>query len=213
MPTRILIVDDHQIMGDSLRLLFASTSDLECVGHACDTDTGWAAVQEHLPDIVIMDLDLPGSGGLDLTGRIRREFPRTRVLVLTGQLQPRNVHAALRAGAHGYLLKTRGGTELLTALRAVAAGQNYLCPEATAIVLGEQFPSPAERATHPPLTGRETEVLEAIASGASTKEIAFRLGVSTKTIETHRAALMRKIGVDSVAELTKFAIRLGVSRL
>lgn len=214
MNARIVVVDDHQIMREGVRLLLHDEADLKIVGNAFDTEAGWHAVNDLSPDLVIMDLDVPGTGGVELTTRIRSEHPEIKVVVLTAHAEPKIVDAALRAGATGYVLKTNGASELVRAVRAVLSGEVYLCPEASSIVVRElQHRADENSLGSPVLSTREIEVLTQIADGYSTKEIAFALKVSTKTVEAHRANLMKKIGVNSVAQLTKYALREGLTTL
>jgi len=135
MPARILLIDDHQIIRDGLRLLFRSQADLELVGNAFDSETGWQTVEEMRPDLVVMDLDVPGEGGAALTARIRAKYPEIKVVVLTGSTEARHPEAALAAGANGYVLKGNGFNVLLEAIRTVLAGKTYLCPEVSTIVV------------------------------------------------------------------------------
>lgn len=212
MPIRTLIIDDHQIMRDGLRLLLHGRPEFELVGSAYDTESGWQAVVDLKPDLVLMDLDVPGEGGLALTARVRASYPRTKVLVLTGHHEIRNVQAALDAGANGYVLKANGAALLTQAMTEVAAGRTYLCPDVSALILRHMqkgLPGAAAAA----LSAREVQVLEQIANGNSTKEIAANIGISAKTVETHRANLMNKLKVNSVAELTKYAVREGLTKL
>ena len=141
MPARILLIDDHQIIRDGLRLLLHNQADLELVGNAFDSETGWQAVEELRPDLIVMDLDVPGEGGAVLTARIRTKYPDIKVVVLTGSTEARNPQAALSAGANGYVLKSNGFTVLLEAIRAVLSGKTFLCPEVSSIVV-EQMQRP-----------------------------------------------------------------------
>jgi len=213
MPARILLIDDHQIIRDGLRLLLHNQADLELVGNAFDSESGWQAVEELRPDLIVMDLDVPGEGGAALTARVRAMHPEIKVVVLTGSTEARHPQAALAAGANGYVLKSNGFVVLLEAIRTVLTGKTYLCPEVSTIVV-EQLQRPngtwlSDRA----LSAREIEVLKQIANGSTTKEIAFNLGLSPKTIETHRGNLMTKLNAKSIAELTKFAVREGLTKL
>ena len=214
MAARILLIDDHQIMREGLQLLLRDQPDLKVVGSAFDSDAGWRAVVDLTPDLVIMDLDVPGEGGASLTARIRGDYPEIKIVVLTGHIETQYLETALQAGADGYVLKANGCTDLLHALRTVLSGKKYLCPEASTILVHD-----LQRRHDPPKNGvlvlstRELEVLKQIADGYSTKEIAFTLGISGKTVESHRMNLMAKLGVDSVAELTKYALREGLTEL
>lgn len=213
MSARILLIDDHQIIRDGLVLLLRGQTGIELVGSAYDSETGWQAVEELRPDLVVMDLDLPGEGGTALTTRIHAKYPAIKVVVLSGSTEGRCPQAALAAGASGYVLKGNGFTVLLDAIRAVLAGNTYLCPEVSAIVVKQiQRPNGTWLAGSA-LSAREVAVLKQIANGRSTKEIAFDLGLSAKTIETHRTNLMTKLNAKSVAELTKHAIRQGLTPL
>ncbi len=214
MTARILLIDDHQIMRDGLRLLLREQPDLELVGSAFDSDAGWQAVVDLAPDLIVMDLDIPGEGGIALTARIRATHPDIKIVILTGHAEPQYIEAALQAGAEGYILKANGGADLLQALRSVLAGRNFLSQEVSHIVVNElrrHFDPPQKRGSA--LSTRESEVLKQIADGYSTKEIAFALGVSTKTIESHRMNLMEKLQINNVAELTKYALREGLTTL
>jgi DNA-binding NarL/FixJ family response regulator len=213
-PAKILLVDDHQIMRDGLRLLLRDKPEFTVVGDAFDTEAAWLAVQDLEPDLVILDVEMPGAGGVAFAKRLRQDFPEIKVVILTGHAEPRFVNDALRAGVEGYVLKMNASTELVAALHAVLAGQAYLCPEVSTHVVRE-YRRQIDTAGHPGrnLSIRELDVLKRIAEGHTTKEIAFAMGVSTKTVETHRLHLMSKLDVKSVAELTKYAVREGLTTL
>jgi DNA-binding NarL/FixJ family response regulator len=213
MPSRILLIDDHQIIRDGLRLLLHGQTSLKLVGNAYDSETGWQAIETLQPDLVVMDLGVPGEGGSALTARIREKHPGMKVVVLTGCSDPKKVQAALAAGADGYVLKGYGFIVLLDAINTVLAGKTYLCPEVSAIVVQQMRRSGATGQAEGALSEREIDVLKQIADGRTTKEIAFNLSISAKTIETHRANLMAKLKVNSVAELTKYAVREGLTTL
>lgn len=213
-PTRIVLVDDHDIVRDGIRLRLQQFPDLKVVGEAEDTEEGWGLVSKLKPDLVIMDLIIPGMGGLALTQRILESLPPTKILIVSARAEAKAVNDTLRAGACGYLLKTEAGSEIVDAVRSVLAGQVYLCPSSAAVIAadyqrGLQGGSKAQRV----LSKRETEVLKCIADGQTTKEIALGLGVSPKTVETHRVNMMAKLGVNGVAALTKYAIREGITAL
>jgi len=212
-PIRILLVDDHQMMRDGLQLLIGSQREWKIVGDAANCDSAWTLVGGLQPDLVLMDLGLPGEGGVALTARIRKSYPDIKVLVLTGSPESHIVRAALGAGAHGYLLKTNASNQLLLAIRAVLSGQVYLCSEVSTVVVHELQRQISREKGVEALSQREQEILKRIADGQTTKEIAFALALSTKTIETHRLNLMNKLGVTSVAQLTKFAVREGLTTL
>lgn len=212
---RVLLVDDHRIVLEGLRALVSEHSGLEVVGVACDGATAIELTRKLRPDVVVMDIAMPGMNGIEATRRIVAEFSRTRVLVLSMESERRFVLDVLRAGAHGYLLKDCSQDELVSAIRHVAAGEPYLGPRITEMIIRaymERIPDDA-LLTHTLLSLREREVLQLIAAGKSTKEIAFAFGVSLKTIETQRHSIMKKLNLYSVAELTKYAIREGLTPL
>lgn len=214
MPRRIFLIDDHQLIRDGIRLLLHGHSKYTLVGSAYDTESGWREIQELEPHLVLMDLDVPGEGGVALTARIRAQYPEMKVLVITAHSAVGFVQAALDAGAHGCVLKGNGFNVLLDAIGTVLSGGIYLCPEASSIVVRQmQVQARHGRPGSTGLSERETQVLSQIADGFSTKEIAANLGVSVKTVETHRTNLMSKLSVQSVAELTKYAVREGLSSL
>lgn len=212
-PARILLVDDHEIMRDGLTLLLQGQPDFKVIGCAFDTTGACRAAAELRPDVVVMDLDIPGGGGIAATERILRADPEIKVVVLTGHCEPHHVRAALIAGAHAFLVKAQAGTELAAAIRAALVGKAYLSPEVSAIVVQALQKNACARREGQALTAREEDILRRIADGQTTKEIAFALAVSPKTIETHRLNLMTKIGVTSVAALTKYAVREGLTTL
>jgi DNA-binding NarL/FixJ family response regulator len=206
------LVDDHRIVRDGLTLLLRQEREFEIVDTAVDTESAWNAVVAHRPDVVITDAAMPGAGGIALTEQIRREYPQIKVILLTAFAEPSVVNGAVRAGAAGYLLKTSAGTELIAAVRAAMSGQVYLCTECATIVVSE-YQKGLKQTERSELSAREKEILIRIANGNTTKEIAFALEVSAKTIESHRINLMTKLGLNSVAELTKYAIRNGLIKL
>jgi DNA-binding NarL/FixJ family response regulator len=213
-PTRIVLVDDHDIVRDGIRLRLHQFPDLKIVGEAEETEAGWELVSALKPDLVIMDLILPGRGGLVLTQRIRDALPGTKVMILSARAEAKAVNDTLRAGACGYLLKTEAGAAIVDAVRSVLAGQVYLCPSSAAVIAAEYQRS--LQGNYRPggiLTARETEVLKRIADGQTTKEIASSLELSPKTVETHRVNLMAKLGVNGVAALTRYALREGITEL
>lgn len=213
-PARILLVDDHQIMRDGLRLLLREHARFEVVGDAFETEAAWLAVKELMPDLVILDLEVPGAGGMALALRLQQAYPEIKVVILTGHTEAQFVNEALRAGVQGYVSKMNASVQLLAALDAVLAGHVYLCPEASTLMVREyrrQIDSTGGGSN--PLSARELDVLKRIAEGQTTKEIAFALSVSTKTIETHRLHLLSKLKLKSVAELTKYAVREGLTTL
>ena len=208
MSTRILLVDDHQIVRDGLRLLLQEQPDFEIVGEANSSHAACQSAEKLKPDIIVTDVEMPGLSGIDLARTVHAAHPHIKIIVLTAHAEAHFVNEALQAGVSGYILK-------VNAVRSVLAGRVYLCPEVSTVVVREyqrQMNTPGGAGLQA-LSEREREVLARIADGLSTKEIAAVLNLSVKTIETHRLHIMAKLKVNSVAELTKHAIREGLSTL
>ncbi len=209
--TRVLLADDHKILRQGLRTLLEQEKDIQIVGEA---DNGRSSVKltgELAPDVVIMDVAMPDLNGIDATRRITEAEPRTRVLALSMHNDGRYVKGMLQAGARGYILKDCAAEELTHAIRTVMAGQIYVSPGVTGTIVNDyvrQLTAADEPAT---LTRREREVLQLLAEGGSTANIAAGLHLSVKTIETHRKRIMDKLDLRSIAELTKYAIREGIT--
>ena len=215
MKTKILIADDHRLFRDGLRNMLIHEEDIQVVGEATDGPSTIRRVNELRPDIVLMDISMPDLNGIEATRRIHSEHSSVRVLILSMHSDQRFVLESLRAGASGYLLKDCAIEELVGAIRVVMRDQTYLS-RSIADSFIKDYVSLAKRAPTSAfslLSGREREVLQALAEGKSTKEMAARLGVSVKTVETHRKQIMDKLDLHSVAELTKYAIREGLTPL
>jgi len=215
MKTKILIADDHRLFRDGLRNMLIHEEDIQVVGEATDGPSTIRRVNELRPDIVLMDISMPDLNGIEATRRIHSEHSSVRVLILSMHSDQRFVLESLRAGASGYLLKDCAIEELVGAIRVVMRDQTYLSRSIADSVI-KDYVSLAKRAPTSAfslLSGREREVLQALAEGKSTKEMAARLGVSVKTVETHRKQIMDKLDLHSVAELTKYAIREGLTPL
>lgn len=200
---RVLLADDHTIVREGLRALLATADDVEVVGEASDGREALRLVEATTPDVVVMDLAMPLLNGVDATARIRAAVPKTQVVVLSMHATEAHVRPALRAGARGYLLKGAGLSDLLTAVRSVAAGDAFFSPQVAAFLLDR-----GEAGTT--LTSREREVLQLVGEGRSSAEIGRLLHISVKTVEGHRARLMTKLGARNVADLVRGAIRLGL---
>lgn len=210
---RILLADDHQLVRSGMRALLQTLPDVEIVGETGDGREAIELVQAQAPNLVLMDIAMPGLNGLEATARIVKEFPRTRVIILSMHANEEYVLRALRAGASGYLLKNAATAELELALRAVARGETWLSPEISRHVIEEYLGGRVESASSlAQLTPRQREILQLIAEGQSTKQIAARLEVSIKTVETHRAQLMERLGIHDLAGLVRYAVHHGLVR-
>lgn len=210
---RIVIADDHTLVRKGIRLLLESIPDMEVVGEAADGLEALRLIEQHRPDCVLMDLAMPGLGGVEAVRRATAQFPGIPILVISMHADEAYVHQALTAGATGYLLKGSDKGELETAVRSVCRGETYLTPaisETLVAALGKR--SALSEATSPLelLTLRQREVLRLVAEGNSTKKIAARLGLSVKTVEAHRGAIMERLGIRDLASLVRFAIRAGL---
>jgi DNA-binding NarL/FixJ family response regulator len=210
---RIMLVEDHAVLREGLRALLELEQDLRIVCESANGIDAVPAVESLTPDLVIIDIALPGRSGIELIGCLRQLRAAPRILVLTAHNSEEYIRAALNAGAHGYVLKDASRAELLQAIRAVLRGDTYLCAAVTAkVVTGylRPMPEPLSLSALELLTEREREVLRRVALGWSNKLIARELQVSIKTVEKHRANLMRKLTLHNTAAVTRFAIRHGI---
>ena len=215
MGITIIIADDHQILRQGLKTLLEKEPDMEVVAEAEDGRKTVTLVREFMPHVVIMDVNMPDLNGIEATRQILSEYPDMKVIALSMHADRRFVINMLKAGAHGYLLKDCAFEELAQAIRLVMASKTYLSPGVAEIVVKDyvhRLPGPAQTAFSV-LTAREREVLQLMAEGKSTAQIAELLHISVKTVETHRQQIMHKLGMRSVAELTKYAIREGLTSL
>jgi DNA-binding NarL/FixJ family response regulator len=206
--TRVLLADDHTLVRAGVRRILESQPGLEVVGEVADGAAALAALAKVRPDVLVLDLSMPGMDGFELLRRVREVAPDVKRLVLSMHKDPEYVARAVREGADGYLLKDSAVQDLVSAVEAVRAGRTFHSPEVqrslSEIVRGGGA-SPLDE-----LTAREREVLRCIAEGLSSKDIAARFDISARTVETHRANLMRKLAVRSVAQLVRLAIREGL---
>jgi two-component system response regulator NreC len=205
LSIRVLVVDDHAVVRAGLRRVLDAEDDIEVVGEA---ETGERAIFEAIeskPDVVVMDVVMPGKSGIEATPEVLRAVPTTKVLVLSMQDDPRYVRAAFEAGARGYVLKEAADTEVVGAVRAVAAGERYVHPALGARLVAAEVDE-RRRADEDPLSDREREVLRLLALGHTNQEIAEMLFISVRTAETHRAHIMRKLGLSTRAELVRYAL-------
>ncbi len=215
MSIKVMLVDDHKIMREGLRTLLEKQEDLQIVGEAGDGRTAVSLAQKLLPDLIVMDTVLPDLNGIEATRQIIAEHPHIKIIALSMHSDKQFVIEMLKAGASGYMLKDCASEELVKAIQSVMDNQVYLSPKITTVVLKEYVPDlhKGETSVFKILTKREREVLQLIAEGKTTKEIAHLLEVSIKTVETHRQQIMNKLNVRSVAKLTKYAIREGLTSL
>jgi len=215
MNIRALLVDDHAIIREGLRSLLEKQPEMEVVADTDDGRKAFDLVRELMPDIIIMDITMRGLNGIEATRRIIDEFPTVKIIALSIHSKRRYVTDMLSAGASGYILKECLFDELAQAIKAVAAGGRYLSPRITDIVVNDYIKHLSTTTNSPfeALKTREREVLQLVAEGKSTKQIALELHVSTKTIEANRRQIMEKLHVHSVAELTKYAVREGLTTL
>lgn len=215
MKVRVLLADDHKIVREGLRALLEKQSDMDVIAEAGDGRTALRLIQEKSPDVVVMDVAMPDLNGIETTHQIIAKDPGIKVIALSMYSDRRLVARMLSAGASGYLVKDCAFDELIQAIHTVASGQTYLSPSIVDIVVKDYFHhiKKSDPSTLLALTTREREVLQLLAEGRATKEIAQLLTLSVKTIETHRQQIMHKLNIHSIAELTKYAIREGLTSL
>lgn len=215
MSTTILLADDHRIFRDGLRMLLATHEDMEVVAEAADGLEALRLAQELKPEIAVLDISMPSLNGIEVVRRLSKEAPSVKSIILSMHSDRRFVLEALRAGAQGYLLKDLGILELITAVREVCGGQIHLCTAVSEQVIRDyvSLADADEGSVFALLSPREREVLQLLAEGLATKEIADQLNRSVKTVESHRKAVMDKLEIRNIAELTKYAIREGLTPL
>jgi DNA-binding NarL/FixJ family response regulator len=215
MRTKILLVDDHPLIREGLRSLIDRSDTAVVTGEAGDGAAAVRLAGELKPDLVIMDLTMPVMNGIDATREITGKYPEIRVLALSMETNRFFVVEVLKAGATGYVLKDTAFAELAEAIDTVARGETYLPRKVATLLVREFLQCIPEDMTivYQNLTPREREILQLVAGGKNTKEIAFDLGVSSKTVENQRQAIMQKLNLFSIAELTKYAVRHGLSPL
>jgi DNA-binding NarL/FixJ family response regulator len=212
MPIRILIADDHGIVAEGLKHLIEAQPDMEVVALVGDGREAVQQAREVQPDVVLMDLSMPELNGADATRAILERDPKCRVIVLSMYAQREYVRRALKAGAAGYVVKRSAAKEVVEAIRAVHAGQRYLSPRVADVVL-EDYTDDKQDDLLSRLSAREREVLQLLAEGRTGAQIAERLSLSQKTVETYRARLVEKLGIRDLAGLVRFAIQRGLVSL
>ncbi len=210
---RVLLADDHTILRAGLRMMLDAQPDIEVVGEASDGRQALAEAQRLQPHVVLMDITMPEMNGIEATRQVKRALDSTRVLILTMHENEEYLFQVLRAGASGYILKEAAGTELISAIRIVFSGRFYMSPSAQSMMVGDYLQrvrSGEERDSYSALTEREREILKLVAEGHTNNQIAERLFISPKTVDTHRTHIMDKLNLHSRAELVKYAMRRGL---
>lgn len=210
---KILVVDDHQMMRQGLRLLIKEQADLSVVGEASSCQSALEMTRSLAPQIILMDVHLPGESGIEVSRQILAEFPKIRVVILSADADLSLVHQALLAGVSGYVTKTNGWEEVLRAIRTVLDFRLYLSPEVASAVVNDYRDTLNGKPAlgKPALSERERLLLKLVAEGKRNKEIALTLGVAVKSVETYRSRLMKKLDCASAADLTRYAIREGIA--
>lgn len=213
VPVRVLVADDHELFREGIRRLLGTAADIEVVGEAKSGEDAVRLVEELTPDVVLLDVMMPGMSGIDVARVIRTTSPRTRVIMLTIHTNEEFLFAAIKAGAMGYLLKDASSDELLRALRVVAQGEGLLAPAMAAKVFKEFARVAASQDLSPvltPLTQRETEILQHVTAGLANKEIAQKLDISERTVKNHLSNIMEKLHVNSRTQAAVYALRTGI---
>jgi DNA-binding NarL/FixJ family response regulator len=210
-PIRVLIADDHSLVRAGIRALLERLPGMDVIAEASDGREVVQFVEQHQPHLVLMDIAMPGLNGLEATRHLTKKFPSVRVIILSTYGDEEHVNQALRAGAAGYLLKGAALDELVLAIRTVAQGETYLSPPLLEPVIREYVRrTNAELSPRERLSPRQAEILQLIAEGNTAKQIALELNLSVKTVETHRAKLMERVGVRDLASLVRYAVKIGL---
>jgi DNA-binding NarL/FixJ family response regulator len=210
---KVLLVDDHAIMRDGIRALLGLHDDIEIIGEASEGQEAIEKTRDLSPDVIVMDVAMPGMDGLEATRRIKKQLPTVKVIVLTQYDNKEYILSAIKAGAAGYVPKRALGSELVSAIRTVYRGESFLYPSAAAVLIDDYRLQAKTAEPYDRLTPREREILKLIAEGHTTREIANTLFISFKTVIGHRAKIMEKLGLRNRTELFKFAVRKGLLTL
>jgi two-component system, NarL family, nitrate/nitrite response regulator NarL len=210
---RLLVVDDHPVVRKGLSSVLSRHEHLQVVGEAADGREALQKTRELAPSLVLMDIDMPNMNGLTAAELLRKQFPQVKVVILSMHSQVEYVLRIIQSGAHGYVLKDTSTEDLIRAIETVDRGETFYAPEVARVALNQFVQGNGQESPCHNLTNRERDVLVAIADGLSNKEIAFRLHVGVRTIETHREHIMHKLNIHSIAGLTKFAITNGMVSL
>jgi two-component system invasion response regulator UvrY len=206
---KLVIADDHELIREGVKKIVRSSPDLRVVGEAADLAQTIALVAQHQPDLVVLDISLPGHDGLEGLTELRLQYPGLRILMLSMYSEERYALAALKAGACGYVTKTVAAEELVTAIRRVAAGGNYVGPR-LAELLAQGACAPVPAAPHLGLTVREGQILALIGAGLQVKQVAAELGISVSSVNTYRTRIFQKMGLSSNAALIRYALQQGL---
>jgi two-component system invasion response regulator UvrY len=207
----LVIADDHELIREGVKKIIRSAAGLRVVGEAADLAGAIALVAQHRPELVVLDISLPGHEGLEGLVELRRHFPEQRIIILSMYAEERYAVAALKAGAAGYISKTTAAEELVKAIRKVMAGGTYIGPR-LAELLAQEACAPASAAPHLRLTAREGEILRWIGAGLQVKQVAAELGISVSSVNTYRNRIFRKMGLASNAALIRYAMQHGLAR-
>ncbi|HSD37211.1 MAG TPA: response regulator transcription factor [Rhodocyclaceae bacterium] len=209
-PTRILVADDHTLMREGLRRIIEGTPDMLVAAEATNGHEVISHVRKGDLDLVLLDLSMPGKSGVPLIKQIKEEFPKLPVLVLTMHQEDQYAVRSIQAGASGYLTKESAGTELVTAIRRVASGRLFISPEVAEQLAMNVMPGSSKELSHKSLSDREFEVFRLMVEGASVTDVAERLKLSAKTVSTHKARILQKMNMQSLAQLVRYAVEHGI---
>ncbi len=210
---KVLLVDDHAIMRDGIRALLSLDDDIELVGEAGEGKEAIEKARQLLPDIIVMDIAMPGMDGLEATRRIMKEVPKAKVLILSQHNDKEFILSSIKAGSAGYIPKRALGSELVSAIRALYRGESFLYPSAAAALIRDYREQAQTADSYDLLTPREREILKLIAEGHTSREIADMLFISLKTVMGHRTKIIEKLGLRNRTELIKYAMRKGLLSL